>query len=144
MENSIDEKVIYKEHPIYVAARKIRAQGYATGTNYGRIEDKVGRDSAGNFVLGIIEPKQPEAKGLLGKLGIKTEQRGNRLGTLWFDDGEGAKHDEKWVLEVYGRENLPILTEIVKELSNLYNVKVEINLVSEKPKIECLERDNDF
>ena len=63
--------------------------------------------------------------------------RALHTGTLWFDNKlRGAKENTNWVLEVYGRENMPSLTNLFIDLSEQYEVTIEIRLESENSRLE--------
>ena len=55
----------------------------------------------------------------------------------------GALVDNKWILSVYGRDNVQKLTNIVKKFVKS-NVKLEVRLESEEPKIELSCSDDKY
>ncbi len=139
MTENLDERISYHESPAYDVARALRDRGYeiASGTGLRRSEPS-------HNVVGILKPRDPVQKSFLGPK-WDSKQRALYLGTLWLDNrAKGAKHDENWVLEVYGRDNVPELTELVKGLSEPKKVSVQVRLDSEQPRVETYLSDYDM
>jgi hypothetical protein len=131
MTETLDERIRYYESPTYAIAKTIKDKGYQIADSTGmRVSEPP------NHVLGILEPKEPIEKSFLG-FKWKRKQRALHIGTLWLaNDARGAKPDENWVLEVYGRNNVPKLTELVREFSEPKKVSVQVRLHSEQPRVE--------
>jgi hypothetical protein len=84
-------------------------------------------------VIGILSPR-PDERGFLG---LRRKQRASYLGNLWLsNEARNAEITRKWVLEVYGRNNLPLLTDLVRQMSEPYKVEVEVRLISEGSRLE--------
>ena len=127
--NSSDERVTYKESVAYAIAETLREKGYEVASCSGMRQTEPDHN-----VIGILNPKNSIQKSFLG---IKGYKRASFLGTLWLEnESRGAEENKKWVLEVYGRENIPELTELVKELSGPSGVRVQVILDSEQPVFE--------
>ena len=107
----------------------------------------------GVCVIGILEPrpgtdtkKQKYFLGLLEKE-IQVPKKSHWLGALWiehFNQEEQIKYDKRWVLDVYGRENIPKLMEFAKKISEPYNVSVDMHIKSEEVKLEERPDDKDY
>ncbi len=135
MKNSIDEKITYHENSVAVA-KNLRERGYTIASSTGIRQREPDRD-----VIGILKSREPIQKNFLGFKWNK-QQRGLYIGTLWLENqARGAIHNENWVLEVYGRDYVPELTKLVKELSEQHQAKVQIILDSEKPRVEIYSLD---
>lgn len=139
MTKNLDERVSYHESPAYTVARKLRDKGYEIASCIG-----LKRTEPDHNVVGILKPRDHIQKSFLG-LKWDSKQRALHLGTLWLDNrAKGAKYHKNWVLEVYGRDNVPELTELVKELSETSGARVQIRLGSEQPRVETYFSDYDF
>lgn len=129
MKKSIDDKITYHEYSVAVA-KTLREKGYEIADQNGEHEDEPYKD-----VIGILKPRVIQKKFLGFKWNSK--QEGLYIGNLWLqNEARGAIIDKNWVLEVYGRDYVFELTEIVKEISEPHQVKIQIMLDSEKPKSE--------
>ena len=151
MEQKLEDRISYDESPTFAIARILRAKGYLIANPfsqifgvapYGRRVSEPPHDG-----LGILEPRNPIQRSFLG-LKWNKAQRALYIGTLWVDNDEddeaiGAKHNENWVLEVYGRENVSKLTELIKELPKPENVSVQVRLTRETPLVEYISSDSD-
>jgi hypothetical protein len=121
--------------PAHNITDKLREEGYEI-SGHSRVKIKYPKYSSSSF-MGILKDKEPIQKNLLGILKWKKKQRAYHIGTLWLNhEGKKAKEDKKWVLEVYGKKYSSGLLKIVKELSEFYEVKLEINLASDTPREE--------
>ena len=71
-------------------------------------------------------------------------QRASFIGELWLDNEEmGAEYDNKWVLDVYGKENIPKLKELMIKIADKYDVPISIKLAREKPLLERFKHDGE-
>jgi len=139
MTENLDERISYHESPTYAIARTLKDKGYQIADSTGMRVSEPSHD-----VLGILEPRNPIEKSFLGFKWNK-KQRALYEGTLWINNqARGAKPDENWVLEVYGRNNVPKLTELVRELSEPKGVSVQVRLDSEQARVETYLSDYDF
>jgi hypothetical protein len=139
MAENLDKKVNYHESPAYAVARTLRNRGYEIASCTGLRQTEPNHN-----VVGILKPRDSVRKSFLG-LKWDSKQRALYLGTLWLNNQtKGTKHDENWVLEVYGRDNVPELTELVKELSEPSGAHVQVRLDSEQPRVEAYLSDGDF
>ncbi len=129
--NSLDEGVSSYKSPAYEIARKLRQMGYEIADCIGMRQNEPDRDS-----VGILQLRDPVQKSFLG-IKYNKKQRALYLGTLWLDNPpRKAKEDEKWILDVYGKENISQLTDVVKKLSESYSIKFQVELKTENPKLE--------
>lgn len=139
MTENLDERISYHESPTYEIARKLKDKGYQIADFAGIRVSEPQHD-----VLGILEPRDPIEKSFLGFKRNK-KQRALYIGTLWINNQErGAKSDENWVLEAYGRNNVPKLTELVRELSESKGVSVQVRLEREQSRVEMYVSDYGF
>ncbi|MFH0949371.1 MAG: hypothetical protein V1802_02695 [Candidatus Aenigmatarchaeota archaeon] len=125
-----DTRISYWESPAYVINRALQEKGYQIANCAGIKVDEPSHDH-----IGILEPRAPVSRNFLG-IKWHERQRALYLGTLWLTNPAIGASEEQWVLEVYGRDNVPKLTELVRELSEPFHVKVEVKLEKESPKLE--------
>ena len=131
MQQGLDQKVTYSEVASVKVAMEFRSKGYKIADNDGREVNEPDKN-----VMGILNPREPIKRRFLFFKWNK-EQRALYEGRLWFNnDSIGAEPTKSWVLEIYGRENVPRLTEIVKGLSESSQVNLSIELSSENSKLE--------
>jgi len=136
MEQRLDTLIEYHESPTYEIADTLLSIGYQIANCCGMKISKPAHD-----VLGILEPRSPIKKKFLCFRG-EEKQRALYIGTLWLDNNaREAKPDRNWVLEVYGRDNIPKLIQLVKKLSEPRKVNVQIRLESEEPEEESYASD---
>jgi len=111
--------------PTYDIARELKNQGY-------RITDMIGKivDEPELNVLGILDPRVLKERNLLDKLAGGSE-KALYLGTIWVNNPARGADEDNWVVEVYGRENLSIMKELIRKNSPR-DVHIEIYLKSEK------------
>lgn len=65
------------------------------------------------------------------------DSRRQFMGVLWFSNkARGATHN-KWTLEVYGDQNVELMTEVAEKLSNKFDTSVHLKLISEEPRHEA-------
>ena len=137
MKKSICDRITYHENSVAVA-RTLRDRGYDIADSNG-----IRQSEPDKYVVGILKPGQPIQNSFLGFKWDSLEAL--YIGRLWLkDQATGAKLDENWVLEIYGRAYVPELTELVKELSEPHQTQVQIRLESEKPFIERYLSDFDY
>ena len=97
--NLSGEKISYYESPIYNIVNSLVNKGYRITNAFGLLVDELD-----NKCVGILEPRES----VRSFLGIKIKQRGLHLSNLWLNEPSlGAEEDKKWVMCVYGRENIP-------------------------------------
>ncbi len=92
-----------------------------------------------------VGPRETESYGFLVK---GTEQRflgrlwvtrsRHFIGVLWFKNEIRQATHKKWVLEVYGRENVDSLKEMAEQLSKQFEVEIHVRLSSEHHKFEYI------
>lgn len=131
--NSLDKRISYYENPAYKLERDLLDKGYEIANLNGVRESKLN-----HCVFGILKPRRDIIKKSF--LGFKSnkKQRALFLGRVWLSDQDfGAKPDKRWVLEVYGRQNIEELTGLIKELSEPSGVDVQVRLGSEESKFEA-------
>lgn len=128
--DSLDKRVSYYESPACEIAIKLRQMGYETANFLGIRNTEPEKDN-----IGILKSRNIQ-KSFLG-IKYTKKYRALHIGTLWFDEPQRkTKEDKKWRLDVYGKRNLPQLTDIVKNLSKPYKAKVQVELKEEYPKGE--------
>ena len=121
----------YNQRTSYVLAKSLRQIGY-------EIADPLGmRLSDPRYdVIGILKPREPLQKSFL-KIKYKEDQRALFIGTLWLNNlSRGVTENKKWILEVYGRDNVRELTDLVREFSEPCGVEVDVNLTQEHSALE--------
>ena len=135
MEQAVDDKITYQEYATDVA-KILREKGYDIADPICIRKEEPDKD-----VVGILKPRNPIQKSFLG-IKWNKKQRALYIGTLWLENQpRGARFDENWVLEVYGRDQIPELTEVVGELSRKYQINVQTRLVAEEPCVEKYSSD---
>jgi|AntRauTorckE6833_2_1112554.scaffolds.fasta_scaffold03102_12 hypothetical protein len=72
---------------------------------------------------------------------IFRKSRRRFVGVLWFYGQDIGATQSSWVLEVYGHQNLRVLTEVAKRLTSKYSVPVKLKIFKESPVYETLPRD---
>lgn len=119
------------ENPAYTdeAVRILRNKGYQIALPNG-----VKVDKPESYAIGILDPSNLYKRRILG---IKIGRRASYVGIIWFDsEFLKVKHDEKWLLEVFGKEYVPKLTELIEGISEQFGADLEVRLLSEKPERE--------
>ena len=131
----MDEKHI-EEAPLLKVARLLREQGFdlANCAGYALRQEDI---KAGNS-LGIL--KKTETKRFLFFISLKSRRK--HIGNIWFR--EHGANDKQWVLEIFGRDNVPTLQPVAVLISQTYSMVVKIKLVSEVARKERFLRDGDF
>lgn len=89
--------------------------------------------------IGILKPQPPVTKRFLF-LQWRSPQRPAFLAVLWLNNRfRGASEDKRWVVEVYGRENVSPMTDLFSEIARscgVVDVTVEMRLESEHLRIQ--------
>ena len=136
---ALDERIDYNEHPVYEIATTLREKGYQIANCIGIRQ----AEPEPKHSVGILKPRRDIQKSFLG-IRWNKRQRALYLGTLWLDNkAKGAKNNENWILEVYGRENIKELSELVKELSEPRNVNFKVILDMDQSREESYPSDSD-
>ena len=137
---SFDGNATYIESPAFEISKALRNLGYNT-TNTCSFYKSDNQNYEDSGEIGIFEPKE-KPKGFLNFL--KSKKRDLYVGSLYLNNVDiGALVDNKWILSVYGRDNVQKLTNIVKKFVKS-NVKLEVRLESEEPKIELSCSDDKY
>ena len=137
---SFDGNTTYIESPAFEISKALRNLGYNT-TNTCSLYKSDNQNYEDSGEIGIFEPKE-KPKGFLNFL--KSKKRDLYVGSLYLNNVDiGALVDNKWILSVYGRDNVQKLTNIVKKFVKS-NVKLEVRLESEEPKIELSCSDDKY
>ena len=125
------------DSPVYGVIELLSERGYETTNRHGqRVPEP------DHCAVGILKPRQFQIGFGRFKFGIR--QRGLYLGILWLDDeSRGARPDKEWVLDVYGRENIPESQRLAEELRRPYDVKIQVRLDGENPRDEYVFADCD-
>lgn len=133
------QRVTYYESPAYAVAEALRKKGYQIADCSGTIVDV---DATPQDFFGIISPQISLKRRVLGLGSWEQPRRGIHKGNLFINnDTRGARPNENWILEVYGRENVSELTEVLGEISNPFGVSVHIILGDEQPRKETYTED---
>lgn len=140
--HSLENKITYSESPVYAIANKLKQEGYEIADFHGTKDDNPISENG----IGILQRRKPIQK--TNFLGIKYNEEQERalyIGHLILKNPKmNAKENKRWILEVYGRENVSPLIETMKKISEPYNVKVNIKLESESPYNETIQEDSWF
>lgn len=75
----------------------------------------------------------PEVNGYLIEKNIVPFVASHRVGELTFGDGYLDKIKKKWILDIYGSEDLIIIRNIIENTVNQCGAELVVNLVSDKP-----------
>ncbi|MBI2542736.1 MAG: hypothetical protein HYW24_00935 [Candidatus Aenigmarchaeota archaeon] len=121
--DDLSQRITYHEIATFNVAKILKEKGYQLADSDGVRVKEPNRD-----YIGILEPKRFLGLELSGII-----MPASYIGTLLLN-GQGATFDGKWILDVYGRNNVPKMTELMKELAQSHNVQVAITLASEKSK----------
>jgi hypothetical protein len=132
----MDNRITYYESPVYIITKTLKAKGYLIADSTGLRTHEPSHD-----VLGILEPKPPKkCFGVFNK-----KQRALYIGKLWLNNHvRYADEHSRWVLEVYGRNNVSKLGDIFREIVESKKINVQVTLNSEYVKQETLWSDYDF
>jgi len=130
MTENLTQKVSYHESLIYAIAKTLKDKGYQIADCGGMEVSEPQHD-----VLGILKPRDSVEKSFLGFKWYR-KQRALYLGNLWIDNQARGASPQNWVLEVYGRDNIPKLTELARELSEPTEASVQVILDSEQERLE--------
>lgn len=63
------------------------------------------------------------------------------MGVLWFSNEARSATHSKWILEVYGDQDVEFLKEVAERLSDKFYASVHLKLVSEEPRYETFFSD---
>ena len=130
--DQLDKILSLCEDPVLSIAKELREEGYEIAGCMG-----VRQKTPPCNLIGILKEREPIQKDFYGILKWNKNQRALHLGTILLNcKKEKAEEGEKWVLEVYGREYLLELTEVVKRLSLPYKAKIQVKLCSDFPREE--------
>lgn len=125
----LENKVSYTEPIIFKIAKVLKHRGYGLADSNGVCKFYEHVATFGDYShIGIIQPRALIKKGFLG---IEYKQE-HRLFVGCLD----LNKRKKWILEVYGRENVSKLMDAAKKLSKLFDVKIKVNLETEFSKDE--------
>ncbi len=139
MEQKLEGKVSYSESPAHAITKTLRARGYEIADHLGHVVNQPESRYWG-MILGIIEPREP-----VRLFGLPIwSRRGLFIGRLAVDsEALGTKENTNWILEVYGRNNVKKLTEIIKEYSEAKKVDLQVRLERERSLEELYASDCD-
>ena len=120
-------------------AASIKSEGYGITTTIGtRPTEGFEMDyDTGLGLLELVEGTEEVPGKYLGILKRTVPKRNIFLGVLWVNnEARDAELERRWQLDINGRENLPKLTQLATELSELYVVKVDVYIECEQTKFE--------
>jgi hypothetical protein len=65
------------------------------------------------------------------------------MGVLWFSNEARSATHSKWMLEVYGDQDVAFLTGVAERLAQEFDASVHLKLVSESARYETSPSDDD-
>ena len=65
------------------------------------------------------------------------------MGVLWFSNEARSATRSKWILEVYGDQDVEFLTEVAERLAKEFDASVHLKLITEEPRYETFLSDYD-
>jgi hypothetical protein len=117
--------------PSYSIADKLKENGYEISGHGG-----IKREYPLYSFMGILRNKKSIQKKFCGIKWNKV-QRADNLGKLWLNNSEkNAEENKSWTLEVYGKEHESNLVNVIKGVSDSYNVNLHVCIRRETPKKE--------
>lgn len=96
-----------------------------------------------SFGIFMDDSTQKPKKVWFGLLG-KTIPFKRFIGSIYFEDQSQGANSKNWVISIYGRENIQILTKVAEEISSKFEVKVHLRLETEILKYEERYEDSGF
>jgi len=130
-EQVTDDQDSHYEKPFVAVRRLLRKNNYDFYFNKGYPKLNYHK------VIKILKPREPRRKKFLKIIPYNSKQGNFHIGNLWFESKfVGAKVNEKWVLNVFGKDYVPELEELINEASKPYKVKIKMVLKQEFPKEE--------
>jgi len=115
-----NSNLTYHESPAYEIAAQMKERGYA-------IADENGKplDNPKENVIGILREKRlSKIQGML-HIELFKDLEIPYLGNLWLNDtSRGASPTVKWVLEAYGKRNVPKLIDLCRRLNPSVNIEI--------------------
>lgn len=73
---------------------------------------------------------------------IFRQPRRRFMGVLWLSHESKSVTHDKWLLEMYGDQDIEFLTEIAEKLCQEFNVSIRLELISEEPRYEKISNSN--
>lgn len=126
-----DEQKEYPKSLFSKIVNELKGKGYKIANCIG-----IAELPADKTHVGILKSRKPTERKILSGL-LKFRKRALFIGVLWLNNkARGAEVDKRWILEVYGKEDVEELTEVVKRIAEHYNVDIVINLESDRPRLE--------
>lgn len=110
-------------------------------------DEEGSRERGKNFAVGILKEREPLKYRVLGLFNVAQRRRALFLGCLQFNEKilktkRSAIPNKRWVLDVYGTDNVQKLTRLVKEFRGKSKIELVVSLESREVKFERLCWDN--
>ena len=127
--------ITYHEPASHKVAEKIQEQGYLISDNWGNTSISH-LDDLSDWCLSILKARE----GTLTRRFLCFEWE-KPLKPIYMADlilqneYKGAKENSRWVLEVYGRDNIQELTDLVGKIAREESVNLHVELNQERTKI---------
>ena len=114
----------------YSAVQRFRDQGYKVVG----VRDPYSEGGFSGFNILSLRDRPSTMEKVLGKVGIRFQQRAYCLGTVWTNNTDkGASTDKTWVLESNSNDHVARVSTILSELVSGNNVSVEVKMSNNSP-----------
>jgi hypothetical protein len=127
-----DTKVSFAETLVIKVGRFLRKEypdiAFASSTGMSRQELKT------DNVLGLLDANSAPQLNWWQKIFHSSHRR--FMGVLWFSNEARSAMHNKWVLEVYGDQDVEFLAKVSESLSKEFGASVHLKLISEGPRYE--------
>jgi hypothetical protein len=136
----INTGVNYQESLSIKVGVFLRDRGCAIATISGVAKDVLERTNS----FGVLY-KDPDAKPIKRFFGLfRRNPRRAFLGTVWLNSDARRADEKNWVFELYGRKYHEFVRQLADELSAVFNVKIDLLLVRERPDVEAYDSDYEY
>jgi hypothetical protein len=123
------------------AIQDLLKAGYGIAFSGSRVHgswSEIANSTPENLSVGIL---RSSPRGPIRFLWFTFARRGQCIGTFHFSNKSMGANNRNWVLEVFGRENLPALKNLAASIARTYKRHIHIRLESEEPKEEMCNMD---
>lgn len=136
----IDPKVSFAETLSIKVGRFLRKEypNIAFADTCGMFIQNLSKD----YAIGLLDADSASQLSWWRK--ILQHSRRRFMGVLWFSNEARSATHSKWVLEVYGDQNVDFLTEVAERLAQEFDASIHLRLVSEKVHKEMFMSDYDM
>ncbi len=139
-QGTFEPRVTYSESATYAIARELKRMGYQIAEMSGIRTAEPVRNA-----IGILKERASVRKNILC-FEFNIKKRAFHIGNMYIANSDPAPNttsDKTWILDVFGRQHVPELTEIAKTLSKSYQIEVQMQLATEHPQEETKHTDYD-